>query len=144
VNKVGPDSVANFQILDDATLYDAHHAPLPPCEDKPTRGTLAGLIKGTNLPAVMAEAALRGSIGSVAVLMRVLRGRVFWSVLDTLFLTPDYDPEAPDRLLRVTERYKVRGNVLPAMRYDIADDKLPPDHWFQRAETWFLPQPVTE
>jgi hypothetical protein len=56
----------------------------------------------------MAEAALRGSIGSVAVLMRVLRGRVFWSVLDTLFLTPDYDPEAPGTLLRVTERYKIR------------------------------------
>jgi hypothetical protein len=46
VSKAGPDSVANFQILEvDATLYDAHHAPLPcPCEDKPTPGTLAGLI----------------------------------------------------------------------------------------------------
>jgi hypothetical protein len=78
----------------------------------------------------MAEAALRGSVGSVAVLMRVLRGRI-------------PGPEVPDTLLRVTERYKVRGAVLRAMGYDIADHKLQANHWFQRvwdtgAETWFL------
>jgi hypothetical protein len=43
-------------------------------------------------------------------LMCVLRGRVFWSVLDTLYLTPDYDPS--ETLPRVTERCKVRGSVL--------------------------------
>jgi hypothetical protein len=92
---------------------------------------------------------VRGSVGSVVVLMRVLRGRVFWSVLQSLYLTPDFDPEAPDTLVRVTERYKVRGAALKVAGYDIADDKLQADHWFQRvwdtaAETWFIPQPVTE
>ncbi len=42
-------------------------------------------------------------------LLRVLRGRIFFSALDSLFLTPGWDPEAPDQLLGVTERYKVRG-----------------------------------
>ena len=40
----------------------------------------------------MVEAALRGSVGSVAILMRVLRGRVFLDVFDTAFLTPEWGP----------------------------------------------------
>jgi hypothetical protein len=90
----------------------------------------------------MAEAALRGSIGSVAILLRVLKSRVFFRVLDTRYLAPVHDPEAPDTLLRVTERYKVRGALLAAQGYDLPD----PDavYWFQRvwdatAETWFAP-----
>jgi hypothetical protein len=106
-----------------ALTFGEGRFPAIDCEDKPTRATLAALIKDTNLPAVMHEAALRGSVGSVVALMRVLRGRVFWSVLDSLYLTPDYDPEAPDTLVRVTERYKVRDAALKAAGYDIADDK---------------------
>jgi hypothetical protein len=93
----------------------------------------------------MAEAALRGSVGSVAILMRVLRNRVFFRVMDTLYLTPVWDPEAPDTLLSVTERFKVAGGILAAQGYDIVDETA--QYWFQRAwdadaETWFLPTPV--
>ena len=73
------------------------------------RAALADIVKETRLNLTMTEAAMRGSIGSVAILMRVLRGRVFFDVLDTTYLTPEWDPEEPDTLTRVTEKYKVRG-----------------------------------
>ena len=57
---------------------------------------------------------MRGSVGSVAILLRVLRGRIFFDVLDTTYLTPVWDPEAPDTLLPVTEKYKVPGALLAA------------------------------
>ena len=93
----------------------------------------------------MTDAALKGSVGSTAILMRVLRGRLFFDVLDTTWLTPHWDPEAPDTLARLTERYKITGAFLLATGYDAADPSR--DYWFIRSwdtvsETWFLPQPV--
>ena len=94
---------------------------------------------------MMIEAAIRGSIGSVAIVMRVLRGRVFFDVLDTTFLTPVWDPQEPDTLLRVTESYKVPGSPACFQGYEIADNAI--DYWFMRTwdaegETWFVPLPV--
>ena len=77
--------------------------------------------------------------------MRVLRGRVFFNCLDTLYLTPLWNPEAPDDLLSVTERYKVRGSTLAGNGYDIECPDQ--EYWFMRSwdaegETWFLPTPT--
>ena len=88
---------------------------------------------------------MRGSIGSVAVLMRVLRGRLFFSVLETVYLTPFWDPEAPDELAKIVEKYKVRGDLLAQQGYAIEDAGV--DHWFMRvwdreSETWYLPWAV--
>ena len=57
---------------------------------------------------------IRGSIGSAAVLLRVLRGRIFFQVLNTMYLSPTWSVEEPDTLVRVTERYKVAGILLEA------------------------------
>jgi hypothetical protein len=93
----------------------------------------------------MISAAIRGSIGSSAILMRILEGRIFFDVLDTKYLTPVWDQRAPDTLASVTERYKVAGNVLAASGYDLEDPSL--DYWFQRtwdndSETWYEPIPA--
>jgi hypothetical protein len=93
----------------------------------------------------MTEAAIRGAIGSVAIVIRVLRGRIFFDVLDTTYLTPEWDPQEPDTLLRVTEKYKVPGTLLASNGYEIADNAI--DYWFTRSwdaegETWFMPLPV--
>jgi hypothetical protein len=95
----------------------------------------------------MTEAAIRGSIGSVAILMRVLNGRVFFQVLDSIYLTPVWDPKEPDTLLTVTERYKVSGIQLSSNGYDIHDTGV--DYWFQRswdsdAETWYIPSLIND
>lgn len=127
-------------------LFSEGHFPTIDCPDAQIRQALADLVKETRLNLVMTETAIRGSIGSAAVLMRVLRGRVFFNYVETLYLTPVWDPEAPDDLLSVTERYKVHGRVLAANGYDIED----PDqnywfgrHWDTDTETWFQPISTT-
>ena len=127
-------------------LFSEGHFPAVDCSDATVRQVLSHLIKEARLNLVMTETAIRGSVGSAAVLMRVLKGRVFFNYLGTLYLTPTWDPESPDDLLSVTERYKVHGRVLAANGYEIED--LDQDYWFSRnwdteSETWFLPSPTT-
>ena len=137
-------------VVDDSVsmLFGEGRFPAIDCEHQPTREALADLAKELRLAATMAEAAYRGSIGSVAVRLRVLRGRLFLDALDTPLLTPLWKPDAPDELLSVTEAYKVRGDALmDASGYAGLDRAA--TYWFRRtwdevAETWFLPQPVIE
>jgi hypothetical protein len=62
-----------------------------------------------------------------------------------MYLTPTWDPQAPDMLARVDERYKVSGANLIANGYEIDDPGA--QYWFARswdtdAETWFQPTSV--
>lgn len=136
-------------VVDDSVslLFSEGHFPTIDCKDEATRETLGALIKDTKLNQVMIEAATTGSVGSVAILMRILSNRVFFSVFNTQYLTPIWKKDAPDTLEKVVEKYKVKGSVLAELGYTIANDDLPVDFWFQRewdesAETWFLPVKV--
>lgn len=125
-----------------ALLFSEGHFPTIECADRELRATFADIVKETGLNAVMTEAAIRGSVGSVVIRMRVLRGRVFFSVHDTIHLTPHWDPQAPDTLAVVDERYKVSGAVLAESGYADADREA--EYWFARRwdaeyETWFVP-----
>jgi hypothetical protein len=135
-------------VVDDSIslVFGDGHFPTIDSDNVKVRAILVDIVTETKLNAVMQEAALRGSIGSVAILLRVLKGRIFLKVLETLSLAPVWDPEEPDRLESVTERYKVPGTTLAAMGYDIDDPQT--QHWFMRGwdtdqETWYLPWPVT-
>ena len=126
-------------------LFSEGHFPTIDCSDHTVRQFFADVVKETRLNQVMTEAAVRGSIGSAAILMRVLGGRVFCDVLDSTYLTPTWEAQAPDVLSQVVERYKVAGSTLAANGYDIGDPTL--EYWFQRTwdsewETWFIPWPV--
>lgn len=134
-------------VVDDsvALLFSEGHFPAIDCADATVRSVFADIVKDARLNQVMTEAAIRGSVGSVAILMRVLRGRLFFSALETTYLTPAWDPEAPDTLLSVTEKYKVTGAQLAVEGYAIDDPAA--DYWFMRrwdrqAETWFVPAKV--
>ena len=136
-------------VVDDSLslVFGEGHFPAIVSDDDATRASLADIARDCGLNGVMLEAALRGSVGSVAILLRVLRGRVFCQVLPTLYLTPEWDPEAPDTLAFVTERRKVRGAELRAHGYDVADPAG--DYWFMRVwdaawETWYVPTPVVQ
>lgn len=128
-------------------LFSEGHFPTLDSPDHAVRDALASVAKATRLNEVMTEAALCGSIGSVALLFRILQGRPFVSAMDTVNLTPAWRPDAPDTLASVTERYK-----LPASAFIVAGYKLPATggtYWFTRrwddqSETWFLPQPVSD
>ena len=126
-------------------LFSEGHFPTIDCPDKATQRSLASIARDSRLNLVMTEAAIRGSVGSVAILMRVLKGRVFFQVLDSTFLNPLWDPAEPDTLLMLTERYKVSGAQLRADGYEVSDPGR--DYWFERnwnveAETWYMPYPV--
>ncbi len=126
-------------------LFSEGHFPTVDAADHVVRGLLADVVKETRLNQVMIDAAVKGSVGSIAILMRVLSGRIFFDVLETTFLTPIWDQQAPDTLARVIERYKVPGAVLAANGYAIDDPAI--DYWFERSwdadtETWLLPVPI--
>jgi len=128
-----------------ALLFSEAHFPSFDCSDRDALAVLTSIAKETHLNLVMTEAAIRGSIGSSAVLLRVLRGRVFFQVLNTMYLTPTWSAEEPDTLTRVVERYKVSGTMLASIGYDLPD--MDGEFWFQRIwdmnmETWYKPVPV--
>jgi hypothetical protein len=135
-------------VVDDSLslVFGEGHFPTLECDEPRTRAALADLARDSRLNQVMLEAALRGSVGSVAVLLRVLDGRLFLQVLPSQFLTPAWNSAAPDRLARVRQLYKVPGRSLLAQGYDIDDAGA--DYWFERVwddawETWYVPSPVT-
>lgn len=126
-------------------LFSEGHFPTIDSTDPAVRTAFANIVKETRLNLTMTQAAMRGATGSVALLLRVLKGRIFVDVLDTMYLTPIWDPSAPDTLARVDERYKVSGADLLRNGYLIDD----PDgqYWFTRSwdsetETWFEPAAV--
>ncbi len=128
-----------------ALLFSAGHFPVVASDNEAVRDALLALGRECRLNRVMTDAAIRGSVGSVAILMRVLQGRVFLDVLDTAWLVPAWEPDAPDVLARVVERYKVPGAELAAAGYAVADPAAA--YWFQREwdtehETWFHPHAV--
>jgi len=128
-------------------LFSNAHFPTLECGDDGLSAILGDIIDETRLNETMIDAAIRGSVGSVAVLLRVLNNRVFFSVLDSQYLTPQWDPGAPDTLSRVSETYKVKGSDLSAQGYEDVDPTA--YYWFQRvwdaaAETWFLPWAVND
>jgi len=128
-----------------ALLFSAGHFPEVASPDAAVRDALGRVARDCRLNQVMTEAAIRGSVGSCCLLLRVLQGRVFVDVLDTAWLTPLWQADAPDVLECVTERYKVPGRELQALGYEVADPGGA--YWFQRrwdseAETWFVPLAV--
>ena len=97
-----------------------------PAPDPAIQNALSHMVRECRLNGVMIDAAIRGSIGSAAILLRILGGRLFFEVLDTTWLTPTWRTNAPDTLERVSERYRVRGG-----------------HWQTRATPSTIPRPIT-
>jgi hypothetical protein len=124
-------------------------------ENADAEEALLRLSKDARLNDIMVDAVTRGSVGSIAIHMRVLkqregkdRYRAFFDVHDTQFLEPEFDPTCPDRLIAVRERYKVKGEQLKALGYEIPDDAGALDFWFGRdwneqEEIWWQPWPVS-
>jgi hypothetical protein len=148
-------NICRFLTEDSITfLFGEGRFPAVDSTDSATREALSDVIKNCRLQQTMSEAALAGSVGSVAVLMRVLKNddgenRIYFEVLPTQFLIPVYDPNAPDTLMKVTQRYKISGSDLVDMGYSIAPDNMRSDYWFQRlydknSETIFLPMLVSD
>src|SRR5580658_7067107 len=77
-------------------LFSEGHFPTIDSTDGMVRSAFANIAKETRLNLTMTQAAMSGATGSVALLLRVLKGRIFVDVLNTKYLTPTWDPSAPD------------------------------------------------
>jgi hypothetical protein len=117
-------------------------------EDQNVQQWCEDVIQDSHLVYLMQDAAYKGAIGSVAIQIRVLNNRFFPLAHWTTFLTPQFDPLDPQKLIKLTEKYKLQGRDLLNAGYQI--DKLAMNKWFwfQRiwdndAETWFEPWEVT-
>lgn len=133
-------------VVDDSVslLFGEDHFPTVSIPDGDMSKTLARLIKEIKLNEVMIDAATKGSVGSAAIMFSVIKNRIFLKALETEFLTPVWNAEAPDTLSAVVECYKVKGKELKAAGYAIAPDDECCDFWFRRewnseSELWYLP-----
>jgi len=131
-------------VVDDSVslLFSEGHFPSFECENENAKEALQTLCKELSLNELLIDAATRGSVGSVAILLRVLDSRAFLSVHATTYLTPTWMKDAPDTLEKVTELYKVKGKQLKDAGYDVDSDEAM--FWFQRdwtsdQEVWYVP-----
>lgn len=136
-------------VVDDSVslLFGEGNFPAVQLADKDQEAIMRRVLREAQANSVMLEAATRGSVGSAAIMLQVLRGRVFLKALDTESLTPQWDPDAPDTLLSVTEQYKVRGDTLAQSGYTVDPADAGAMFWFRRvwdreSETWYLPWKV--
>lgn len=134
-------------VVDDVVslLFGDGHFPTVLTDEDATRAALADLIDERRLNILLMQAATIGSTGSACIRLRVLRNKPFFDVLPTAFLTPQWFADDPDRIERVTEKYKVPAAHLIRLGYSVSAEAG--DHWFQRVwdetnETWFFPWPV--
>lgn len=127
-------------VVDDsvALVFSEGHFPEIECSSEEVRETLQAVIKETKLNEVMVDAATKGSVGSVAIWFRVLKGRIFFNAKSTEHLTPTWDPEEPDKLLELTEAYKCKGRDLCAVGIRVADKDA--TYWYRR--TWTKTQEI--
>ena len=139
-------NIARIVVEDSAALvFSEGHFPTLDCEDQVARDGMRDIVSESELNRVMLEALISGSVGSVAIQMRVVHNRVYFQKLDTRFLTPHWRADAPDELAEVVERYKVPGAALAARGYENIEPSA--EYWFMRRwdakrEIWFLPWPV--
>ena len=129
-------------------LFGEGHFPEVTATNPKTVEALKAFVKHRHVNQSMISAAVSGSIGSVAIRMRILSRKVFLDVMETPYLTPTWDPTDPDELLKVTERYKVNAAALTAAGFP-GIDPLKEPYWYQRvwdrtAETTFVPWPVSD
>jgi len=138
-------------VVDDSVslTFGNDHFPAVVCKDESIIDFCQDLIEETSLNSIMIEAATYGSVGSIVVLMRIFNGKVFWEVKTTQYLTPVYDPEDPKCLIKLTEKFKVKGKDLIDLGYVIADADKDLDFWFlrewnQQDEVYYKPYKVAD
>jgi hypothetical protein len=118
-----------------AMLFGEGRFPVARCDDKKTQKFLTRVTKCANLKYKMLEAARIGSLGSVCIILKVLKGKLHLDILSTSSLTPYFDVMAPDTLERIVDKRKILGSTLMSKGYDnIKDDEK--KKWFFLVREW--------
>lgn len=141
------------EVIEDvaALLFGEGHFPEIETDSKELSDAILELVAEADLSTVMSEAVFRASVGSAVLFVRFMgdpgKLRTFVSVADSTFYTPEFLPTDTSRLIRLTERYKVKGSSLREMGYSIPEDDLSSDFWWKTAwdtvmETGYVPVKV--
>ncbi len=141
------------EVIEDvgALIFGEGHFPEIETDSDDLTDAILEFVAESDLSTVMSEAVYRASVGSAVLFVRFMgdpgKLRTFVSVADSTFYTPDFSPTDPSRLIRLTERYKVKGAALREMGYGIPEDDLSSDFWWKTAwdtvmETGFVPVKV--
>lgn len=130
-------------------LFGEDRFPRISADDEAVQTLVNNLVKDTHMVHLFQEAATKGSIGSVAIQLKVLQDRFFPVVHYSVYLTPEFDPQSPDVLTKITEKKKVLGEDLIKAGYDIDEGMEHSWFWFQRVwddndEVWFKPWSILE
>lgn len=131
-------------VVDDSVslLFGEGRFPTVLMDDEDTHKVINDLLHEKHINSIMISCATRGSVGSAALFLRLIEGRIFISVLDTEYLTPVYNPLNPEEILQITEKYKISGAELIARGY--GNVKPEAIYWFRRdwtrtAEIYYQP-----
>lgn len=126
-------------------LFGDTHWPVAMANDPVTAGTLNAFAREVGLPGLMIEAATRGSVGSVALLVEMVCDKPRLTILETAYLTPQWSSSG--ELGAVRERFVATGAALRASGYNGTDIEDGARYWWERVWTCegctvFHPHPV--
>ena len=116
-------------------LFGEGHFPVPRCEHENTTQFLQYITRVCDLQGTMIDAARKGSIGSVVILVKVLEGHFYFEALHTVHLIPVFKRTQPKVLEKLQEKKKVDGAALRAQGYDIPEDKTRETYYVMREWT---------
>ena len=110
-------------------LFSEGHFPTINTDDESALKVISDLVKESGLNWTMIDAGIKGSIGSVAILFRILGSRPFFTVKESAYLIPEWKNTAPDTLEKVTERYKTTSKNLLDVGIN-TEDTDDTEYWF--------------
>lgn len=118
----------NKIIVDESVtmLFGLDHFPIVRCGEghEETTKFLQYITRKSKLRRVMLEAAKTGSIGSVCIVVKLLKGCFYFEVIDTKNLNPVFDTQEPEKLIELTDKRKVDGSTLVSYGYKIEKEEL--------------------
>ena len=101
-------------------LFGEGHFPKVQCSHPETTQFLHHITRVSDLKTTMLNAAQYGSIGSVAIVVKVLNSKFYFDILNSKHLLPVFDRLDPKKLLSLGDKKKLDGASLIAMGYDIS------------------------
>lgn len=126
-------------------LFGEEHFPIVRCsENNQISDFLQYVCRKGNFRYSMLNAARKGAIGSVCVIVKVLEGRFHLDVLGTTHLIPIFSQVYPGVLDKLYEKKKVIGETLIQLGYEVKKDDFKKMHyllreWSQFEEIYYMP-----
>lgn len=116
--------IAKIVVKDSTSLlFGNGHFPNIEHEDEEIQEIIKKIEKHCHLNKIMIESANCGSVGSVVIMLNIVKNRVVLKVKETEYLIPEFDDSFPTILVKLTEKYKIKGRDLNNSDYSGYEDE---------------------